>query len=55
MPSTNDDRPQPQSPQPAQGTPRDAPAVPQVEQPDPASPQFQKEVREEIEKEKLDP
>jgi hypothetical protein len=29
--------------------------VPKVEQPDPRSPQFQEEVREEIEKEKLDP
>ena len=29
--------------------------VPKVEQPDPGSPQYQKEVREEIEKEKLDP
>jgi len=29
--------------------------VPKVEQPDPRSPQFQEEAREEAEKEKLDP
>jgi len=33
----------------------DSPKVPPVEQPDPRSPQFKREVREEIEKEKLDP
>ena len=32
-----------------------SPPVPKVEQPDPASPEFQKEAREEIAKEKLDP
>ena len=34
---------------------RKAPRVPKVEQPDPRSPQYQEEAREEIEKEKLDP
>lgn len=34
---------------------REEKRVPKVEQPDPRSPQFQKEVREEIAKEKLDP
>ncbi len=32
-----------------------APPIPKVEQPDPTSPEFQKEAREEIAKEKLDP
>lgn len=50
MPSKDDHR-RPQAPI----APDSTPAVPKVEQPDPASPQFQKEVREEIEKEKLDP
>ncbi len=41
-----------EAPPPREGK---APRVPKVEQPDPRSPQFQEEVREEIEKEKLDP
>lgn len=32
-----------------------APPIPKVERPDPTSPAFQKEAREEIAKEKLDP
>jgi hypothetical protein len=32
-----------------------APHVPKVEQPDPRSPQYQQEAREEIAKKKLDP
>jgi hypothetical protein len=55
MPGKTDDRPRPQPPGPADGTTHGSPAVPLVKQPDPASPQFQKEAQEEIEKEKLDP
>ena len=40
---------------PAPARERKETRVPEVEQPDPRSAQFQKEVREEIEKEKLDP
>lgn len=40
---------------PAPPRERKAPRVPKVEQPDPRSPKFQEEAREEIEKEKLDP
>ena len=55
MPKTGDDGKRQKSPGQPGRVMREPQVVPKVEQPDPASPQFQKEVREEIEKEKLDP
>lgn len=50
--AADDTKDRPGEPKPDSGT---RPEVPPVEQPDPRSPQFKREVREEIEKEKLDP
>ncbi len=55
MPKTRDDGKSPRNSETAGGPSRKRQIVPKVEQPDPASPQFQAEAREEIEKEKLDP
>lgn len=44
-----------QTDKPVRETVPTSPPIPKVQQPDPASPEFQKEVREEIAKEKLDP
>jgi len=55
MTTTGDDSDRPKAPEKPGGVRRERPAVPKVEQPDPASPQFRREAREEIEKEKLDP
>lgn len=55
MPNIRDDGKSARNSEIARAPSRKRQTVPKVEQPDPASPQFQTEVREEIEKEKLDP
>jgi len=55
MPTTGDHSDRPTAPEKPGEVGGERPAVPKVKQPEPTSAQFQKEVREEIAKEKLDP